>query len=125
MSEPRMPLGSQPSAHEALIIQSERAFDMSLIGLAKGLDAVGQHFQEQVTLQSISAQTAAFSTFINLIIGSRVTLTLDIPRTLMLEKPLTLVISGSVCRIDQQNGSAGFKRVKLLLDRGFRLRQAA
>jgi len=101
--------------------RGERSFELTLPGLAKGLEASGRRFQERITIQSISSQVAYFSTFADLNIGSRVTLSLEIPRTLMLEKQLLLAVSGSVSRVEQEKNSIGFKRVKLLLERRFRL----
>jgi hypothetical protein len=99
----------------------ERSFELSLPALVKGLDAAGRKFEERTAVCGISAQEVSFRLKARLIIGSRVTLFLDIPRTLILESPLRMVLSGAVIhvRLEETNGKQQF--IVVLLDRGFRL----
>jgi hypothetical protein len=99
----------------------ERSFELSLPALVKGLDAAGRKFEERTSVCGISAQEVSLRLKARLIIDSRVTLFLDIPRTLILESPLRMILSGSVIyvRFEEENGKQQFVVVRL--DRGFRL----
>jgi hypothetical protein len=99
----------------------ERSFELSLPALVKGLDAAGRKFEERTAICGISAQEVSFRLKARLIIDSRVTLFLDIPRTLILESPLRMVLSGAVVyvRFEEKNDKLQFIVVRL--DRGFRL----
>jgi len=101
--------------------KKERSFELTLPALIKGLDAAGRKFEERSAVCGISAQEVSFKLKARLIIGSRVTLFVDIPRTLILESPLRMVLSGAVVyvRLEEANGKQQFIVVRL--DRGFRL----
>jgi hypothetical protein len=99
----------------------ERSFELTLPALVKGLDAAGRKFEEQTTVCGISAQEASFRLKARLGIDSRVTLFLDIPRTLILESPLRMVLSGAVVYVRLESGSDKSQFVVVRLDRGFRL----
>jgi len=99
----------------------ERSFELSLPAMVKGLDAAGRKFEERTSVCGISAQEVSFRLKARLMIDSRVTLFLDIPRTLILESPLRMVLSGAVVyvRFEEKNEKPQFIVVRL--DRGFRL----
>ena len=99
----------------------ERSFELSLPALVKGLDAAGRKFEERTSVCGISAQEVSFRLKARLIIDSRVTIFLDIPRTLILESPLRMVLSGAVVyvRYEEKNDRQQFVVVRL--DRGCRL----
>ncbi len=99
----------------------ERSFELSLPALVKGLDAAGRKFEERTSVCGISAQEVSFRLKARMTIDSRVTLFLDIPRTLILESPLRMVLSGAVVyvRFEEKNDRLQFVVVRL--DRGFRL----
>ena len=101
--------------------KKERTFEISLAALVKGLDAAGRRYEERSSVCAISAQEVSFRLKARLLIGSRITLFLDIPRTLILESPLRLVLSGAVVfvRLEEDNGKQQFVVVRL--DRTFRL----
>jgi len=105
----------------AMAGKRERSFELSLPALVKGLDAAGRKFEERSAVCGISAQEVSFRLKARLIIGSRVTLFLDIPRTLILESPLRMVLSGAVVyvRLEEANGKQ--QLIVVRLDRGFRL----
>jgi hypothetical protein len=56
-----------------------------------------------------------------MMIDSRLTLFLDIPRTLILESPLRLVLSGAVVYVRLEDMSDKTQFLVVRLDRGFRL----
>ena len=99
----------------------ERSFELSLPASVKGLDAAGRRFEERTAVCGISAQQVSFRLKARLMIDSRVTLFLDIPRTLILESPLRMVLSGAVVyvRYEEKNEKPQFLVVRL--DRAFRL----
>jgi hypothetical protein len=102
-------------------VKRERSFELSLPALIKGLDATGRKFEERTSVCGISAQEVSVRLKARLMIDSRVTLFLDIPRTLILESPLRMVLSGAVVyvRLEEKADKTQFLVVRL--DRGFRL----
>jgi hypothetical protein len=105
----------------AKVGKKERTFELSLPALVKGLDAAGRKFEERSAVCAISAQEVSFRLKARVIIDSRVTLFLDIPRTLILESPLRMVLSGAVVYVRFEEGNAKQQFVVVRLDRGFRL----
>lgn len=101
----------------------ERAFEIPVTARVTGVDAGGRRFEEAVPLVSISAREAALRLRPPLVIGTRIFITLDIPRTLILEKPLCLDLSGTVARVLAGVNGRGHL-VQVDLDRGFRLQAA-
>ena len=99
----------------------ERSFELSLPALVKGLDAAGRKFEERTLVCGISAQEASLRLKAKLGIDCRVTLFLDIPRTLILESPLRMVLSGAVVYVRMEDGNDKTQLVVVRLDRGFRL----
>jgi hypothetical protein len=115
-------LFTSPSAQGAAGTgKKERTFDLSLPALVKGLDAAGRKFEERSAVCAISAQEVSFRLKAKLIIDSRVTLFLDIPRTLILESPLRMVLSGAVIYVRFEEGNGKQQYIVVRLDRGFRL----
>jgi hypothetical protein len=99
----------------------ERSFELSLPALVKGLDAAGRKFEERTAVCGISAQEVSFRLKARLIIDSRVTLFVDIPRTLILESPLRMVLSGAVIYVRFEEKNDKQQLIVVRLDRGFRL----
>jgi len=99
----------------------ERSFELSLPALVKGLDAAGRKFEERTAVCGISAQQVSFRLKARLMIDSRVTLFLDIPRTLILESPLRMVLSGAVVYVRLEDKDEKSQLIVARLDRGFRL----
>src|SRR5512136_1211345 len=69
----------------------------------------------------ISAQEVSFRLKAKLGIDGRVTLFLDIPRTLILESPLRMVLSGAVVYVRLEEKGEKMQFIVVRLDRGFRL----
>lgn len=100
----------------------ERVFELSLPASVKGLEAAGRRFEERTSVCAISAQEVSFRLRSRLLIGSKVVITLDIPRTLILENPLRMVLSGAVFYVRSEAGANGQSQfVSVRLDRAFRL----
>jgi hypothetical protein len=99
----------------------ERSFELSLPALVKGLDARGKRFEEQTRVVAISAQEVSLALNARLLIGTKTTVALDIPRTLILESPLRLMVTGIVTYVRSETGNGKSQYVSIRLDRGFRL----
>lgn len=100
----------------------ERSFKISLPILVTGIDAVGKEIREFTELISISSQEAVFLMISKVMIGSRLTLTLDIPRTFLLENQLKLEVSGSVAFIKADSSRDKKQLVSLRLDKNYKIR---
>lgn len=100
----------------------ERSFKISLPILVTGIDAVGKEIREFTELISISSQEAVFKMISKVMIGSRLTLTLDIPRTFLLENHLKLEGSGSVAFIKAESSQEKKQLVSLRLDKNYKIR---
>src|SRR5512137_2851703 len=105
----------------ARVGKRERSFELSLPALVKGLDATGRKFEERTSVCGISAQEVSFRLKARLMIDSRVTLFLDIPRALILEIPLRMVLSGSVVYVRLEEKAPKPQYIAVRLDRSFRL----
>ncbi len=99
----------------------ERTFELSLPALVKGLDATGRRFEQRTQINSISAQEVSFKLKSPVVIGAKVTLAMDIPRTLILEKPLRLLVKGAVVHACSAEENGKNQLVTVRLDRSFRL----
>ena len=99
----------------------ERAFDLSLAAVVSGVDAAGRRFEERTDISTISAQEVDFALRTRVLVGSKVLLNLEVPRTLILEKPLRLLLSGSVVSASADDDRGRRQRVSARLDRAYRL----
>ncbi|MEN6311454.1 MAG: hypothetical protein ABFD80_07955 [Acidobacteriota bacterium] len=99
----------------------ERSFELCLPALVKGLDARGKRFEEETRVVAISAQEVSFGLNARLLIGAKTTVILDIPRTLILESPLRLLVTGIVTYVRSESENGKIQYVTIRLDRGFRL----
>jgi hypothetical protein len=99
----------------------ERSFELSLPALVNGLGAAGSRFEERTEIRTISAQEASFRLEAPVLIGSRLTLCLDVPRTLILEKHLRLLVTGTVVGVGFEKTNGKRQLVTACLDRAFRL----
>jgi hypothetical protein len=99
----------------------ERTFELSLPALVKGFDARGKRFEERTMICAISAQELSFRLNARLLIGGKMTVSLDVPRTLILESPLRLLVTGLVVYVRSETGNGKSQYVSISLDRSFRL----
>ncbi len=100
----------------------ERTFELSLPSLVSGIDAVGSDFQEPTELISISSQEAMFGLDSKVLIGSRLNLSLDVPKTLFLENHLRLEISGTVRYAKADQKSTKNQLLILRLDKNYKIK---
>lgn len=100
----------------------ERAFELSLPAVVTGLDAEENKFREKTLLFSISSEEATVWLKSRVLPGSKLDVSLEIPKTLILENHLKLQLSGTVI-ITQANSERNGKKqlVSLRLDKRFKL----
>ena len=114
---------SKPSTHGAARAgKRERAFELSLPALVTGVDVLENKFREKTQVLSISAEEATVWLRSKVILGSRLDLALDIPKTLILENHLKLRLSGTVVEAQADAARVGKKQlISVRLDKKFRL----
>lgn len=113
----------KPSYQSALKeVKRERSFELTLPALITGMDAIGDEFQEYTELISLSSQEAIFRLDSKVIIGSKLTLSLDIPKTLFLENQLKLEISGSVRFVRAEQDDSKKQMIILRLTNIYKIR---
>lgn len=99
----------------------ERSFELSLPTLVMGIDAVGNEFQEYTELISLSSQEAIFKLDSKVIIGSKLTMSLDIPKTLFLENQLKLEMSGNVRFVKAEQNDSKKQLIILRLNKNYKI----
>jgi hypothetical protein len=113
----------KPSYQTALKeVKRERSFELTLPVLITGIDAVGNEFQEYTELISLSSQEAIFKLDSKVIISSKLTLSLDIPKTLFLENQLKLEISGNVRFVRAEQNDSKKQMIILRLTKTYKIR---
>lgn len=113
----------KPSIHGASKAgKRERAFDLSLPALVTGLDVMENRFREKTLIHSISAEEATVWLRSQVTVGTKLDISLDIPKTLILENSLKLQLSGTVKLAQTDSARTGKKLlVSLQLDKKFKL----
>ncbi len=100
----------------------ERAFELSLPAVVTGVDGSDNRFREKTVVVSISSEEATVRLRSKVEPGLRVNLSLEIPKTLILQSELRLQLTGTVAQGAADSLQAGRKQdVLLRLDRKFRL----
>jgi hypothetical protein len=102
-------------------LKKERAFELSLHALVTGVNALDKGFEEETYLSSISSQEASFSLNSKVTLGSKLSISLDIPRTLVLEKRLKVLLTGTVISIQVKPGNQKKQSIALRLDKKYRI----
>jgi hypothetical protein len=77
--------------------KKERLFELALPAKVKGTDALDREFSEETQISHLSADEVTFWLRSKVMIGAKLLLSLTIPRTFLLEKPLQVSLSGTVC----------------------------
>jgi len=113
----------KPSIHGASKEgKRERAFELSLPALVTGMDTLDNRFREKTQITSISSEEATVWLRSPVPVGAKLDISLDIPKTLILENSLKLHLTGTVL-LTQPNSSPNGKKqlVSLRLDKKFKL----
>jgi hypothetical protein len=113
----------KPSIHGASKDgKRERAFELSLPALVTGVDSLDNKFREKTLLTSISSEEATIWLRSQVPIGAKLDISLDIPKTLILENSLKLQLTGTVLMNQADSPRNGKKQlVSLRLDKKFKL----
>lgn len=102
--------------------RKERAFELSLPALVTGVDVLENKFKEKTQILSISSEEATILLRSRVTVGSKLDLSLEIPKTLILESHLKLQLSGTVILTQTEPAQSGKKKlVSIRLDKRFRL----
>jgi hypothetical protein len=115
------PLNKSSIQGVAKVGKREKSFKLSLPTLVSGTDAFDNPFQEKTEISSISSQEATFFLNSRVTIGSRLNLSLNVPKTLILEKQLRLSLSGRVKYVKGETNSEKKQLVSLELDKNFKI----
>ena len=102
-------------------VKRERSFELSLPTLVTGTNASGKEFQERTELYSISSQEATFWLNSGVTIGSKLNMSLKIPKTLILENQLRLIISGIVVYAKSDGNMKKKQLVSVRLDKNYKI----
>ena len=103
-------------------VKRERIFELSLPALITGITAVGEEFQEFTELISLSSQEAIFKLDSKVIIGTKLNLSLDIPKTLFLENQLKVEMSGNVRFAKAEQNDSKRQMIILRLNKNYKIR---
>ncbi len=102
--------------------KKERSFEMAIPALVQGRDALESEFTERIEVSSLSAQEAVFWLAAKVMIGSKLALHLEVPRTFLLERPLEVSLAGTVQYVRSDlSVSEKDQLVSVKLDRTFRI----
>ena len=99
----------------------ERHFELSLPVLVRGTNAKGENFEEKTKIASISAQEASFWLKNKVTLGTNVNLSLNVPKTLVLESHLNLQLSGEVKYVQSEVNNKRLQLITLHLDKLFKI----
>jgi hypothetical protein len=113
----------KPSLHGAAKAgKRERAFELSLPAVVTGMDSEQNKFREKTLLFSISSEEATLWLKSKVLPGSKLDVSLEIPKTLILENNLKLQLSGTVTITQVSSERNGKKQlISLRLDKKFKL----
>jgi len=105
--------------------RQERYFELSVQALVSGATAKGKEFEERTKIASISSQEASFWLKEKVTIGTRINMCLEIPKTLILESHLALMISGDVIFVQSETNSRKKQLVIIRLDRTYKIKKTS
>jgi len=102
--------------------KKERSFEIAIPALVQGRDALESEFTERIEVSSLSAQEAVFWLSAKVMIGSKLALHLEVPRTFLLERPLEVSLAGTVQYVRSDlSVNEKDQLVSIKLDRTFRI----
>jgi hypothetical protein len=111
--------------NKTTVQKQERYFELSVPALVSGANAKGEEFEERTKISSISSQEASFWLKVKVTIGTRINLCLHIPKTLILESHLNLLISGEVVFVQTETDSRKKQLVIIRLDRSYKIQNTS
>lgn len=105
--------------------RQERYFELSVPALVSAANAKGEEFEERTKISSISSQEASFWLKAKVTIGTRINMCLEIPKTLILESHLNLMLSGEVIFVQSETNNRKQQLVIIRLDRSYKLQKTS
>ena len=118
-------LSHKPSIQGAAkVSKRERSFELSLPALVSGNDVKGKKFEENTKVLSISSQNALFWLKSKVLIGTPLSVSLQIPKTIILENRLNLMVSGIVKLVQANTNKKDNQLISVQLDRTFKIRSS-
>ena len=103
------------------IMYDAHTFKLSLPVQVKGIKAEGTEFEEKTIITSINSNKAILMLKSKILIGSKLNLSIDIPKTLFLENKLTLYLSGEVVHINYEQNGKYDQIVTVELNKGYKI----
>jgi hypothetical protein len=103
-------------------LPGDRVFELELPALVQGTDVSARDFVEQTAVASLCAGEAVLRLKSKVGPGTKLRLSLRIPSTFLLEKPLDLNLTGIVSHGPEEGeGGRGGAIIRVRLDRGYRI----
>ncbi len=116
-------LSHKPSIQGAAkVSKRERSFELSLPALVSGSDVKGKEFEENTKILAISAQNALFWLKSKVLIGTPLYVSLQVPKTIILENRLSLMVSGTVKLVQANTNKKNNQLISVQLDRSYKIR---
>jgi hypothetical protein len=97
----------------------EECFSLSLTAHLQGCDATGVKFMEKTSISEISSEKAVFELKTRVLIGTKLRLSLIVPKTLILGHPLMLIVTGEVIKAEKDSNKKNEQNVYLKLTKNF------
>lgn len=105
--------------------RQERYFELSVPALVSAANTKGEEFEERTKISSISSQEASFWLKAKVTIGTRINMCLEIPKTLILESHLNLMLSGEVIFVQSETNNRKQQLVIIRLDRSYKIQKTS
>lgn len=118
-------LDKTAKANKTSAQKQERYFELSVPALVSGANAKGEEFEECTKISSISSQEATFWLKTKVPIGTRINMCLEIPKTLILESHLNLLISGEIIFVRADKNNQKKQLVIIRLDRSYKIQKTS
>jgi hypothetical protein len=102
-------------------MQNIHTFKLSLPVLVRGNKAEGDEFEEKTVITSISSNKAVLLLNSKILIGTKLNLSVDIPKTLFLENKFILYLSGEVVHINYEQNKKYDQIITVELNKGYKI----
>lgn len=104
-------------------LNGDKVFHMPLPTLVEGEKASGDVFQEKTILNFISHQGAVFHLKTPLMVGSRLRLAIDLPRSLSEDRSLKLIIRGHVVLVEKVGARKPRQRITMKFENKYFIKE--
>jgi hypothetical protein len=108
----------------SLQLNEEESFSLSLDAQIQGRDARGIKFEEKTYTKEISSEKAVFELKTRVCIGTKLKASFLIPKTLILERPLKLNVTGEVVKAVKDSKNHNQQNIFLKLNKNFNIQKA-